>query len=140
MQYSFWSWTAASITPLIFKDVAGSYILRGVGKSRTVPGGEGNVTYDFDLQSGSDRVNDNFYFGYVDASVNPATGDPTNNTGMPWRQTDDWSFRKRGRYLGNGHGVGKYVIGGDFGAGSILNRCYSIQAYCQAKGTVIFLH
>ncbi len=128
-EWAFWSWTngTRSITPLIFEEVGGSYLLRGVGTSRLVPTTQGTITYDFDLQSGSAVVDANYYFGWVDALIDYATGNPTNNAGLARYAADEF-FTTKGRWLGNNHGAGEFLPGTGFGGGLLLDRAYSIQA------------
>lgn len=125
-QWAFWSWTPGNrhITPLIFEEVAGSYLLRGVGTSRLVPAQQGTITYDFGLQSGSAAVDASYYFGWVDALIDYANGSPTSNQGLVW-WADDEFFSAEVRWFGTG---GTFLPGTDFGAGSHLVRAYSIQA------------
>jgi hypothetical protein len=128
-EWALWSWEGGrSITPLLFEEVSGNFILRGVGESRTVAGGQGTFTYDFNLQSGSDLLDGGYYFGWLDGSVNPATGSGTYNQGVPRYATGDL-FSNRGIWLGNNGGSGSFLPGTAFGAGTVLPRAYSIQAF-----------
>ena len=129
-EWAFWSWTGRNVTPLIFEDVGGSYVLRGVGTSRQVPNNQGTITYPFGLQSGSDFVGANYYFGWVGASVD-AAGTPTNNPGVV-RYADDETFSATIRYFGGDHGAGTFTPGANFGAGTPLGRAYSVQAFAIA--------
>ncbi len=138
-EWALWSYTHnISITPLIFEKVNTDYILRGVGTSRLVTNYPGAITYDFGLQSGSDAVDTSYYFGWVDASIDPATGDPTNNTGVPWVNYSA-EFSCDGRYMGGAYPAGTFVTNHNFGAGFSFDRTYSVQARSlfPPKGTVV---
>jgi len=125
-EWAFWSWSPGNrqITPLIFEEVAGNYLLRGVGTSRLVPAQQGTITYDFGLQSGSAVVDASYYFGWVDALIDYANGSAAGNQGVV-RWADDEFFSAEVRWFGTG---GTFLPGTDFGAGSHLVRAYSIQA------------
>ena len=128
-QWAFWSWTdgTRSITPLILEQVGGAFVLRGVGTSRAPAANQGTMTYDFGLQSGTNAVAARHYFGWVDASVDYTSGDPTSNAGVAWYAGDEF-FSSKARFLGNGHTAGTFLPGRDFGAGTLQNKAYSVQA------------
>ncbi len=138
-EWAFWSWTSGrSVTPLLLEKVGGTYVLRAVGASRAVPTEQGAITYPFERQSGDTRVGPNYYFGWVDASVN-ADGDPTSNQGVIRHDQDvNETFSRHIRYFGAGFGAGTFLPGRDFGAGTYYNRTYSVQAIAVSmRGTVL---
>ena len=128
-QWAFWSGTdgTRSVTPLILERAGGNLVLRGVGTTRTAAANQGTMTYDFGLQSGTNAVKDSQFFGWVDASVDYATGDPSNNRGVVTHATDEL-FDCKVIYLGAGKPAGTFLPGQSLGAGTLLDRAYSVQA------------
>jgi hypothetical protein len=129
-EWATWTFTngTTSITPLIFEDVAGSYILRGVGTTVTPSAQQGTQTFDFGLQSGSTLVDSNYYFGWVDGSI-AADGTPTYNGGNI--RYDSGSFDVTGRWFGNSPAF-NFTPGNNIGGGTLLPRYYAIQAIASA--------
>lgn len=60
--------TSRSVTPLIFEQVNDSYVVRGIGASRTVSSPGMIYTYNFDVWAGSNFMGDDYTFGFIYAS------------------------------------------------------------------------
>lgn len=138
--WALWSWENRWITPLLLENMAGNYILRGVGEARLPAAGQGAHTYDFNLQSGNNTVSPGFYFGWADADVDPATGTPANGNGVIQFKNDGGTFHRPVRWFGGNQGAGTYLPGHDFGTGTAFNRNYAVQAVAfvaTVKGTAI---
>ena len=124
--WSFWAdVTGLSLTPLIYQNTGSNFVISGIGSTVTVSS-LGAQTYAFGLQSGSDLVNANFYFGYRDGTTEGA-----NQGTIPFTDSASGALQY---YFGDGAGgpnadpfVGETMTLGTFNGG-LLDRNYSIQA------------
>jgi len=106
------------VTPLLLEKVGSSFIVRGIGETRTSTG-RGEQHYMFDLVDGTDVVGVDYYFGWKDGSL---TAD---NTGViDW--SDSGSSVDGIRYFSTGHANNLYA-GRDLGGGTFYGRDYSFQ-------------
>jgi hypothetical protein len=115
------------VTPLIFHEVAGNYIISGVG-SPVTNAGDGAQTFAFNLTSGSADVGPGYFFGYKNGTdANPSqTGVIEFSYSTPAVTSET--------YFGEGHS-GDLSVGTNLGAGNFLDptfgggyRVYSLQA------------
>lgn len=129
--WSFWAdVTGLSLTPLIYQNTGSNFVITGIGTTVTVSA-LGAQTYAFGLQSGSDLVDANFYFGYRDGTTVAA------NTGtIPFTDSASGALQY---YFGDGAAgpnanpvVGETMTLGSFNGG-LLDRNYSIQATSTAS-------
>lgn len=109
-----------SVTPLILEQTGpGSYIVRGVGATRTSDG-TGGQAFLFNLVSGTDVVGGNFFFGWRDGSTtggNDGVIDYSDNGG------------DNIRWLGGFGGIG---VGTTGSVAADLGRTYSVQVHVNA--------
>jgi hypothetical protein len=105
------------ITPLILENVAGNYLIRGIGTTRTTTE-QGEQHWLFNLTAGSDLIGPGYYFAWKD-------GTPlADNAGVI-----DWDANALGtgmRYFGTGH-AGNLPLDRNLGAGTLYGRDYSLQ-------------
>jgi hypothetical protein len=106
------------ISPMLFEKVGSDHIIRGIGNPRTSDG-SGVQRFGFDLNNGTSAVKPGWFFGWVDR------GGPTYN--IYNNGVADFSSPS-----GDGTGVvhfgsGSITVGLNKGAGTPLNRDYSVQ-------------
>ncbi|MFT5121380.1 MAG: hypothetical protein ACI9TH_001348 [Kiritimatiellia bacterium] len=107
-----------SISPMVFQEIAGNYFIRGVGNPR-ISDGSGIQRFGFDLNSGTSAVKPGWYFGWVDRG------------GLTYNIYNN-GVADFGDPSGDGTGVlhfgsGSITVGTDKGAGTPLDRDYSVQ-------------
>jgi hypothetical protein len=111
---------AKQITPMIVENVGGSFVITGIGATRTSTG-TGAQDYSFDLVAGSGEVGPGKFLAWKDGSNG---GD---NTGVaPF----DENLGQTVRWFGGGHTT--FNSGENLGAGQAFPRTYSIRATSDA--------
>ncbi|MCA9149275.1 MAG: lamin tail domain-containing protein [Planctomycetales bacterium] len=123
-RWSFYSEVSRTLTPLVFRSGSdGEYQIVGVGQTRTSDG-SGAQSFDFELQSGTDLVDDSgYFFGFKD-------GDNDTNVAGVVRWASSTADEVR-RY--NGPQSGNMVAGNDLSGGRTFGRAYSLQATTKAR-------
>lgn len=124
VEWSFYSETSRTITPLIFKAVGDEFEIVGVGAPRTSDG-SGSQTFAFELQSGTADVEaSGFFFGTKDGD------NQVDEQGVVRfdRTRDGTTVR---RY--NGPLSGHLVVGEALTGGRDVSREYSVQATTHAR-------
>jgi hypothetical protein len=121
-EWSFYSETTRSITPLILRSAGGEFEIVGVGMTRASDG-SGAQTFAFELQSGSAAVEPSqYFFGYKDGD------NQRDEAGLiSWTGSNVDSVR---RY--NGPLSGKMIVGQQLTGGSRFGRTYSVRATTRA--------
>ncbi len=115
-EWAFFSDTDRAITPLIFEENGATYSISGVGRTRTSVDGGGAQRFPFELEAGSASVGPGYFFGWKDG------GDGLNNAGVPaYTQDNGENVLWFGQYPNLSAGL-------DVGAGSVLERTYSVEA------------
>jgi len=108
------------ITPMIVENVGGSFVVTGIGATRTSTG-TGAQDYSFDLVAGSAEVGPGKFLAWKDGS------NGADNAGVaPFDQNLGQSVR----WFGGGHTA--FAAGENLGAGQAFPRTYSIRATSDA--------
>ncbi|WP_315856103.1 VCBS domain-containing protein, partial [Synechococcus lacustris] len=92
------------VTPVIYeKTIDNTFIVRGIGRSRSASGPAGVFTFDFDLVQGSAVfANANYTYGHIDNNLNNI---PNNNSGGSIGTASTGSISERG----NGSGTWGFI-------------------------------
>ncbi|MCP4194749.1 MAG: hypothetical protein GY768_29445 [Planctomycetaceae bacterium] len=116
-EWSFYSENDHSITPLVVRQAGDEFEIVGIGRTRT-SNSSGVQEFAFDLQSGSDLVEEEqYFFGYKDGD------NETDTSGViMWNTSSDIARQYRGPQSGN------MRLGQPLVEGRDVSRTFSIQA------------
>ena len=119
------------VTPLILELVGTDYIIRGVGTPQANDA-SGAQSFSFGLMSGSDKVDQNFLFGWKDG-----TDDNSSQRGVIQFDFVNVPAAGEQQWFGGGHAF-DLLLDNDLGVGILLgagvgqlDRDYSVQATAQ---------